>query len=68
MEQEDTAISPRQIGLGVDLWSTVHIIRNHNEGGFDGCEYDPEEIEEMLGIDIRAQNKILERLRKRLTL
>jgi len=67
MEQEDTATSSVQIGLGVELWSTVHIFRNAQDVDSMHRSYHPEEIEEMVGIDVRAQNKILERLRNRLT-
>jgi hypothetical protein len=70
MEPQNTAISSTQIGIGADMWATVHILRNAADPEYDPMfppELTAEEVEEILGIDARAQNKIIERFRKRLT-
>jgi hypothetical protein len=52
------------------MWATVHILRNAADPDYDPMhppELTAEEVEEILGIDSRAQNKIIERFRNRLT-
>ncbi len=70
MEQEDTAISKMQIGLGAELWATVHIFRNSKDPEFDPNhppKLSKKDVEELLGLDADAQGKIARRVGKRLT-
>lgn len=62
MEPQDTAVSSTQIGLGVDLWSTVHMFRESNDPLFDPLEphvIPKDEIEEILGISEENQKRIV---------
>ena len=69
MEQEDTAISKTQIGLGAELWSMIHMIRVSKEPDFDPTrppELSDAELEELTGIDVDARFAIIARIQHRL--
>lgn len=70
MESEDTAISKRQIGIGAEMWATVHILRNSAEPDFDPVhppELTPEEVTELTGISRKVQGAMLHKLKQRLS-
>ena len=62
MESEDTAISSTQIGLGIELWATIHILRESKDPMFDPSaplSLPHDEVEELLGISKENQDRII---------